>query len=346
MADVQTTAQPTAAPTSTTNTAANTMQQSTLSNWVGPYVTDMLGKASAIADQPYQVYQGAQVAGPSQIQSNLFSGLGSLTVPQNLGQRFTGSTTPQIPSAQLGNSAGYGTYGDDNSWMNGVYGPTPAGGNAQPQGFGAQDTGMQPPSPQYSGIQGATATQAAQPGMQSSGIATQYMNPYLQSVLNPQLDELRRQAQITQLGNNAKLTQAGAFGGSRQAIMDSESQRNLLQEMNKTIGQGYSTAYDKGLQQFNTEQGQAKDLVSMLGNVGQAQRNIEQEGLTSDYNEFLAQRDYPTKQVQFLQSMLQGLPISTVTSTTPQTTAAQNAVSGISGLSNLLGALKNLGIGG
>jgi hypothetical protein len=33
----------------------------------------------------------------------------------------------------------------------------------------------------------------------------------------------------------AKMTQAGGYGGSRQAIMESEANRNLLQEQNKTI---------------------------------------------------------------------------------------------------------------
>ena len=49
-----------------------------------------------------------------------------------------------------------------------------------------------------------------------------------QAALQPQLDELRRQSQITQMQNAAKATSQGAFGGSRQALMDTETQRNLL----------------------------------------------------------------------------------------------------------------------
>jgi hypothetical protein len=127
------------------------------------------------------------------------------------------------------------------------------------------------------------------------------------------MDELRRQNEITNMQANAKLTGAGAFGGGRQASMNAENNRNLMQEQNKTVGQGYASAYDKAMGQFNTEQGQSKDLVNMLANAGQAERGIEQEGITADYNEFLAQRDDPMKKTQYLQSMLQGLPISTVT---------------------------------
>jgi hypothetical protein len=178
-----------------------------------------------------------------------------------------------------------------------------------PEQLARYDKGTGGASP--SGI--ASLTPPPQVSQQPSNIAQSYMNPYLQSVLNPQLDELRRQNEITNMQANAKLTGAGAFGGGRQAIINAENARNLMQEQNKTVGQGYASAYDKAMGQFNTEQGQSKDLVNMLANAGQAERGIEQEGITADYNEFLAQRDDPMKKTQYLQSMLQGLPISTVT---------------------------------
>jgi hypothetical protein len=82
----------------------------------------------------------------------------------------------------------------------------------------------------------------------------QYMNPYLQMSLEPQIAEARRQSQITQMGNAAKLAQAGAFGGSRGALMDTETQRNLLQNLAGITGQGYNTAYNTALNSFNTQQ--------------------------------------------------------------------------------------------
>jgi hypothetical protein len=168
------------------------------------------------------------------------------------------------------------------------------------------------------------------------------MNPYLQSVLQPQMEELRRQSQITQMGNAAKMTGAGAFGGARQGIMDAETQRNLMQEMNKTVGQGYATAFDKGTNQFNIEQGQGMGLANLLAQQGAAQRGIEQEGVTADYNEFLTQRDYPMKQTQYLQSMLQGLPISTVTSSAAPMTKLGELNSTVGGLGSLFEKIKKL----
>jgi hypothetical protein len=148
----------------------------------------------------------------------------------------------------------------------------------------------------------------------------------------------------------AKLTQAGGYGGGRQAIMESEANRNLLQEQNKTVGQGYATAYDKAMQQFNAEQQRQLDTqraqqmaneasatyglksLDALGTAGATQRNIEAEGVAADKAQFEEQRDYPYKMVQYQQGLLQGLPISTQTNT-------QN-------MSPITSLLSNLGYGG
>lgn len=279
--------------------AAGGISENTVSNWAGPYVTNMLGKAQAIAGEPYQTYQGPLTAGESGLQSKVFEGLGNLSFPGNVGQSFSSAGAYQPPA------------------MN---------------------------APSTNGIAGlSTSTNPTGP-TGPTGIASQYMNPYLQAVLNPQLEELRRQNDITNLNTNYDLTKAGAFGGGRQAIMNSENNRNLMQEMNKTVGQGYATAYDKGMGQFNTEQGQSKDLVNMFANAGQAQRGIEQEGVTADYNEFLNQRDDPKKQVQFLQSMLQGIPFQTTTNM-PLPKSGMGQLAEITGsLPSVEETLKNLGL--
>jgi len=285
--------------------AAGGTSEQTLSSWAGPYVTNMLGKAQAISNEPYQVYGGPMTAGTSNLQNKVFQGLGNLSFPSQLGQTFSSTGAYQPPTM----STGTGT------------------------GIGGLSTGA--------GTTGTTGTTGT-PG--TMGIASQYMNPYLQSVLDPQLAELRRQNDITNMNANAKLTSQGAFGGGRQAITNAENNRNMMQEMNKTIGQGYSNAYDRAMGQFNTEQGQAKDLTNMLANLGGVQRGIEQEGITADYNEFLTQRDDPMKKTQYLQSMLQGLPISTVTNS-PLKPSGLGQLAEIGGsMDSLEATLKKLGV--
>jgi hypothetical protein len=186
-----------------------------------------------------------------------------------------------------------------------------------------------------------------------SGIAQSYMNPYLQSVLDPQLAELRRQNDITNMNTNAKLTQAGAFGGGRQAIMNSENNRNLMMEQNKTVGQGYANAYDKAMAQFNTEQGQGRDLAKLMTDIGGVQRGITSEGVAADLAEFNQQREYPYKQLQFQRDMISGLPTGSVTNTPTQLSGIAQlfaSVGGVdkflkdTGIADLKTALKTLGL--
>jgi len=171
------------------------------------------------------------------------------------------------------------------------------------------------------------------------GVAAQYMNPYLQSVLNPQLEELRRQSLITQNQNAGKMASAGAFGGGRQAIMDAENQRNLMQEQNKTVGQGYANAYDKAMGQFNTEQNQAKTLADLMSSTGATQRGIESEGTAADLAEFEKQRQFPYQQLQFQRDMMTGLPTSSVTNTPSQMSDIGNILATLGGGTKVAEAL-------
>jgi hypothetical protein len=176
---------------------------------------------------------------------------------------------------------------------------------------------------------------------QPQGIASQYMNPYLQSVLQPQLEELRRTSQINQQPGLAKLTQAGGYGGSRQAIMESEANRNLLQQQNQAIGAGYANAYDKAQQQFNTEQTQGRSLADLIGQQGNVQRGIEAEGIAADKSAFEEARENPYKMLGFQQSMLNGLPISATSYDLAQPNVLTQASQGAVTVNQLL---KNLGL--
>lgn len=187
-----------------------------------------------------------------------------------------------------------------------------------------------------------------------SGIASQYMNPYLQNVLDPQIAELQRQAGIAGLTNAAKANQYGAFGGSRAALMDAELNRNTQQEMNKTIGTGYANAYDNAMKQFNTEKGQGMDLAKFMSDQGGIQRGITAEGVAADKKEFEAQRQYPFEQVKFMRDMISGLPTSSVTNTPAGLSnsatlmtmlGALDKASGGNGTTTLKTLMQKLGIG-
>jgi hypothetical protein len=176
--------------------------------------------------------------------------------------------------------------------------------------------------------------------------AQDYMNPYLTAALNPQIEEAKRQAQIQNLTNRTAATKAGAFGGGRGALMESENQRNMLQNLAGITGKGYSDAYSQAMNQFNVEQGRgqtAQDAANTYGlaalqkqgEAGQAQRAIEQEGIAADLKEFETQREFPYKQVQYQQSLLQGLPLAAQTYSYSQPSALSEILSGGGGLMDL-----------
>mgnify|MGYP003651814412 CR=1 FL=1 len=56
-------------------------EESSLSSWAGPYVTEMLGRGQALAGLPYQGFMGPLTAGESALQTQAFQGLAGLQTP-------------------------------------------------------------------------------------------------------------------------------------------------------------------------------------------------------------------------------------------------------------------------
>jgi hypothetical protein len=267
--------------TGTTNTdplvGEQTGTESSLSNWAGPYVTEMLGRGQALAGAPYQAYTGPLSTGPSAAESAAFQGIAGLSIPTDQ----MGAFVPQTFTADA---------------------------------------------------------------------ASQYMNPYLMASLQPQIDEARRQAQIQRVQDAGRLTQSGAFGGSRQAIMESELNRNLLTNLAGITGTGYASAYDRAMQQFNTEQDReaaaqtAANTYGLAGLTKQAElggieRGIEQAGIDADRMQFEEERDFPYKQVQYMQSLLQNLPIAAQSYSYMQPSQLSSTLSGAGGIMELFNKL-------
>lgn len=315
--------------------AATGVTESTVSNWAAPVVGGIVNAAVDYAANPYQVYGGQTVAGPSELQNKAFSGIQNLTVP-NASQTNAATNMQDVYKSASTQPAYTGTTFTSNTTGIG-------------SGFGASDL-------------------------------DQYMNPYLSKILNPQLEEARRQAQITQMQNDAQLTKAGAYGGGRQAIMNAETQRNLGTKLADITGKGYDTAFTAAQAQYNADQNRLLDALkakeqsgqfgSKLGldylkeagdvaqnqgvfgnqqqqlgltanqqeaNLGKEQRGITQEGLKSDYDMWKEQRDYPKTNIDWLNSVIKNYPMTT-TNEYGQPTSAANSILG--------GALTGVGIVG
>ena len=255
-----------------------------LSNYIAPYVTNMLGQEQALVNSGMPVYTGELTAGPSQLQQQQFANANQLAA--------TGLTPTQFQS---------GTF--------------------------------------------------------DSNAAAQYMNPYTQAALNPQLQALQLQANQNEQGDLSKLTNAGAFGGTRQAVLQGQDAYNLLAQQSNLIGQGYNTAYNNAMNQFNTANSQSLQAQQnqeaaneasanyglaanqALGTAGNTQQGLQQAADTASLNQFNQQVQYPQTLLSNQASMLAGLPIASA-ATTPNTSTLSTIGGDLSGLTAIYQALS------
>jgi hypothetical protein len=121
-------------------------------------------------------------------------------------------------------------------------------------------------------------------------MANQFMNPYLNSALQPQLAEIGRQYDITGQQEKSQATGQGAFGGNRQALIQAENARNKNTAMNTAIGQGYNTAFNNAQQQFNAQQNanlqaqQANQQAGIATGSQNLQSALQTQGLGAGQN--------------------------------------------------------------
>ena len=110
-------------------------------------------------------------------------------------------------------------------------------------GTAGQGVGLSGMGYQAAGAGDRYAQQATNPyAMQA------YMSPYMQNVVDVQQREAQRAADIASTGRNAQAVQAGAFGGSRQAITDAEAARNLALQKGDIQATGLQSAYQQAQQ--------------------------------------------------------------------------------------------------
>jgi len=167
---------------------------------------------------------------------------------------------------------------------------------------------------QIQAMQGASDMSAG-PEAFSKGVSG-YMSPYMQNVVDIGKREAIRQSGIQGTQQQAQATQRGAFGGSRDAIMRAERERNLGQQLGDIQDKGMQSAYDQAANQFRTGITQGMDINKMQAGYGGMQQAQVQRELDTKYGDFGNQMNYPYKQLGFMSDMIRGLPVGTASSTT------------------------------
>jgi hypothetical protein len=321
-------------------------QQNAVSAFAAPYVENMLGKAEALTSQPYQTYGQQRTADFTGLQNDAFGAAENLGTAQQTtdasnmaAQAGIGALNTQYQGGQFGNA-----YNGLQAYNPGQYGQQAV------QNQALQNYQMQGPADVQSKGYDAASMQAAQtgynPNLQTFQMgpaervsaqnfggqsAQEYMSPYMQNVVDIQQREAQRTADIAGAQRGANAARSGAFGGSRQAVMDAEAARNLATQKGDIQAQGLNAAYTNAQQQFNADQ--ARQM--------QAQQSNQNAGLTTGQQNLAAQlgvQNLGAGQIG-LQTSLANL--SSQQQAAVQNQAAQNQAMGMNAQQAMQAALAN-----
>ena len=158
--------------------------------------------------------------------------------------------------------------------------------------------------------------------------AQSFMNPYMQNVYQPQMQEIGRVGEQQKRDARSRQAQTGAFGGSRGAIQEAEIDRNTMQQQAKASGdmlyRGYGDAMDRSMSSFENMQnrmaGAGQGIAALgqqgynmltgqietLGNLGREGRGIQDRAFDAQYQAATQMADEPYMRCQRGQQMLQG----------------------------------------
>ena len=199
--------------------------------WAKPYYEDILKKSKAASEQPYVPYGGQRLAQVGQ----------DITASQQMIRNIAGR-----PAAGLGEAM---------STLSSL-------------GSQAQQLGQQRPAEfsQYGGFKAGVATpftgfeagvaQAQQydPARQFSGqeVST-YMSPYMQAVVDREKASAIQEFERQRGSRAARAIEAGAFGGSRQAVQESLAEEALAKQIGDIQAGGAQRAYEQAAAQFGAD---------------------------------------------------------------------------------------------
>lgn len=158
-----------------------------------------------------------------------------------------------------------------------------------------------------------------------------YQDPYTEQVLEPALADIQRRQDIAQQRAQDRAIKAGAFGGSRSALIESEATRPFAEEAAQTIAglrsRGFGQALNMAeadaarrqqaaLNQANLELrarqqqagllggqlGEQYRALGLLSGIGAQRQALEQAKLQAQRGEFERELDFPLRQLGILQA--------------------------------------------
>lgn len=276
-----------------------TIEQTSIPSYAKPYVEKMLGKTEALANAPYQAYQGERIAGFTPMQQQAQQSAANLGPAKQLGV-----------GTQMAGLAGLGAMGAGQRYQQAATDPY------------AMQAYMSP----Y--VENALAPQMREVARQS---AIQGQQNQAQAAMQGAFGGSRSAIVEAERQRNLGQQQADIYGRGMQTAFE---QARQAQQFGSTLGlQGMQTAGQLAgtLGQLGqTQFGQQQQALQTQAQMGAQQQGLEQQRLAQQYADFAAQRQHPYTQLAFMSDMLRGLPLSQTASTMYQ--APPSLISQVGGL--------------
>ena len=201
-----------------------------------------------------------------------------------------------------------------------------------------------------------------------------YQSPYQQQVIDATMKDIQRQADVARGGAQERAIRAGAFGGSRSAILESESQRPFVEAMARTAAEQRERGFGQALRSAEADvarqqqmamfapeldlrarqqqagllgglQGQQFQTLGLLGGMGAQQRGLQQQAIDAQRAEFFRALGYGPQQIGLLQGGM-GTPLVSQTQTQSQKAGLGGILGGAAGLLGSMALGGAFGAGG
>jgi len=249
------------------NTSTST-QTVRLAPFQEQFLGDIFSSASALTGD------GSQMPYADQVRAGLSTGQQDAITKTNEG---IGSYQPFLDSASDSLASGIGSVGTGLETLAGGMGNI----TDATQGYKDQQTAML--EAQALGQAGTQQAQGMTAGANYNFDPNSYqdfMNPYMDDVIQQQYRDIQRQGDIQKQGANAQAVGAGAFGGSRQGIQQAEMNRNILDQQSRAGSQLRSAGFQQaqGLAQQAASQ-QAQQQLAQAGQFGQQAGQLGLQGM-------------------------------------------------------------------
>ena len=287
---------------------STTTQVQDIPAWEQGYVTNLLGQAQTVAAQPYQQFQGPQVAGFTQDQQNAFSSI------ENMPSQYQPTTQAGVNAATQGANTVNNIYGNGAGDINAATTYNPLQAISPYLGAASQynsAAASQPWLNQAAGYQGAAAMAATPQGIQS------YMSPYTNDVVNGIQNEANLNwNQNIMPGVNDKFVGSGQYGSGRNAQVLGQAAGNFQTGLSSNVANALESGYTTAGNQAANEAG----ILSGLGSQSLTGAGVAGNAQTSQINNLLGQASAAgqatTQQATNLQNA--GMNLGNLTSTQGQ----------------------------